>query len=140
MNFMTYGIGLFYTAASRSWDEGDSTGLVPVAAAEVNKILKAKGMRTVTVSQGIFQNEYPDIQEQEIRNALSAAEDANRIFNGTVTGIIFTSDYVSNEDTGNLVCRIIDEHKIKTEAMGLKIGVRLRSCTDIIPIKLPEAE
>ncbi len=72
----------------------------------------------------MYQNEDPKIMQAEIKNAFLAAEDANRIKAGTVWGLVFTNEYVVNQQTGQKVLDMIRINKDRAHSMGLRVGTR----------------
>lgn len=102
--------------------------MVARAAAQINRDYNSV---VLSVSQGIFQNENQRIQQREIDNAFSAAEDANRIRAGTVWGLVFTNEYVVNADRGNKVLQMIRNNKDRARQRGLRVGTRVHICGEI---------
>lgn len=68
---------------------------------------------------------------REISNAFSAAQDANRIWKGTVWGLTFTNEYVTNSQNGPRVLKMIRDNKARAKGMGLKVGTRVHTCGEI---------
>jgi hypothetical protein len=104
---------------------GDANCVVARAAAEINR---EANRSLISVAQGIYQSDDEWIQETEIGDAFRAAEDANKIYPGTVWGLIFFNLHVENEDNGEVTLAKIKQYKAKATASGLKIGTRIRTC------------
>ncbi|XP_054163255.1 uncharacterized protein LOC128961070 [Oppia nitens] len=121
----TYGMGVAPYNVNNRWDQTDSNCLVARAAASINSDKKQNALR---VAQGINQNEDQNIQNKEIDNAFSAAQDANGIYGNTVWGLIFTNEYFTNELTGNRILNLIKSHKNRAKQMNLKVGTRIHVC------------
>lgn len=68
---------------------------------------------------------------REINNAFSAAQDANSIFPGTVWGLVFTNEYVTDGNNGPRVLQMIRDNKNRAHQMGLRVGTRVHTCGEI---------
>ncbi|CAG2118071.1 unnamed protein product [Medioppia subpectinata] len=121
----TYGMGVAAYNANNKWDETDSNCLVSRAAAQINR---DKNQNALIVAQGINQIEDNSLQQKEINNAFSAAQDANGIHGKTVWGLTFTNEYFTNEATGNRILNMITSNKKRAHDMGLKVGTRIHVC------------
>ena len=124
-NIATYSMGVASYNQNNRWDQSDSNCLVSRAAAQLNR---EKNKNAIRVAQGIFQLDDPNLQQKEINNAFSAAQDANGIHANTVWGLTFTNEYFTNEGTGNKILQMIRTHKTKAHQMGLKVGTRIHVC------------
>lgn len=111
------------------WDQADSNCLVARAASQLNR---ARNRLDLKVNIGAFQNSNERIMQKEITAAFDAAADANSNFRGTVWGITFTNEYISNESEGNRVLRMISQNKNKAKSQGLKLGTRTQICQVIL--------
>src|SRR5690242_532340 len=63
----------------------------------------------------------------EITDAFAEVSNANGIFPGTVTRLIFTNEYVTNASTTAAVDGLIIASKANAHAMGLQVGVRAQT-------------
>ena len=121
----TYGMGVAAYNKDNRWDQSDSNCLVARAAAQINR---QKNQNALRVSQGVNQIEDQSLQQKEINNAFSAAQDANGIHGSTVWGLVFTNEYFTNEGTGNRILGMIKNNKNRAHQMGLKVGTRIHVC------------
>ena len=64
------------------------------------------------------------LQAAEIDGAFEIAAHANADYAGTVTRLIFTNEYVTDETTTNEVLAMIQANKTRAGAAGLDVGVR----------------
>jgi exo-beta-1,3-glucanase (GH17 family) len=124
----TYSMGVSQWNNGKPWDQADSNCLVARAAAQINK---ERNSVVLSVSQGIFQNDDAALQAREINNAFSAAADANTIFRGTVWGLVFTNEFVTDGSNGPRVLKMIQDNKARANGMGLKVGTRIHTCGEI---------
>jgi exo-beta-1,3-glucanase (GH17 family) len=76
------------------------------------------------VDQGVIQNWNAAQQNAEIQNAFASAQEANSIFPGTVTGITFTNEYLTDPNTGAQILAMIKDNK----GRGLRVGTRIHTC------------
>lgn len=118
----TYSMGVNQWNVNAPWDQADANCLVPRAAAQMNK---ASNSHVITVNQGVIQNGDAVQQKAEIENAFAAARDANSIFPGTVTGITFTNEYLTDPNTGAQILAMIKNNKGRD---GLRVGTRIHTC------------
>ena len=125
----TYSMGVASYNKDKPWDQADSSCLVPRAAAQINR---EKSQLALKVAQGVYQNEDQSLQQKEIDNAFSAAQDANGIFGNTVWGLVFTNEYFTNEGTGNRILSMIRDNKQRARQLGLKVGTRIHVCGQIM--------
>ena len=79
------------------------------------------------MAQGIYRTENETVPDAEIRNAFHAAQDANKIYPGTVWGLIFFNQF-KNEKTGEVTMNNIKKWKAKAVEHNLKIGARVSYC------------
>ncbi|CAG2163011.1 unnamed protein product [Oppiella nova] len=121
----TYGMGVAGYNVHNKWDQTDSNCLVSRAAATINH---NKNQMALQVWQGINQNEDQTLQQTEINNAFSAAQDANGIYGNTVKGLIFTNEYFTSEATGNRILNMITSNKNRAHQMNVKVGTRIHVC------------
>lgn len=118
----TYGMGYAgYYPPTTPWDQVDSNCHIAGAAAQVNQ---QQGKVAIAVSQGIYQQPTPDLQQAEIAAAFTAAEAANSVFANTITTIVFTNKYVTDSTTTNAVTAMLTANKSKARGLNLKVGVR----------------
>ncbi len=118
----TYGMGYAgYYPPGTPWNQVDSNCRVAGAAALLNQ---RRGQRVIEVSQGIYQQSTPELQQAEIGAACTAAQDANAVFPHTVTSLVFTNEYVTDTATTNAVLAMLTANKPAAKALGLKVGVR----------------
>jgi exo-beta-1,3-glucanase (GH17 family) len=94
------------------------------AAAQLNR---ESNRIAVSVNQGIHQIGDGNQQNKEIANAFAAAADANSIYGGTVTGITFTNEYVTDPGKGATVLNMIRNNKNR----GFRVGTRIHTCGEI---------
>lgn len=124
----TYGMGVAGYNNGKPWDRCDSNALIARAAAQINRDSRSV---VLSVSQGIFQHDDSNLQQREINNAFSAAQDANSIWGGTVWGLTFTNEWVTDSNNGPKVLDMIRKNKAKARGMGLKVGTRVHTCGEI---------
>lgn len=110
------------------WDKVDSNCLIARAAAQINQ---ERNSVVLSISQGIYQQPDDATQKREIDNAFAAAEDANRIFGGTVYNMIFTNEYVTDNSNGPKVLKMIQDNKGRARSMSLRVGTRIHTCGEI---------
>lgn len=113
---------------NKRWDRTDSNCLVARAAAIINEEVNHLKL---SITQGIAQHDNQLLQETEIENAFTAAKDANRIFRGTVRGLIFTNDFVKDPISGQKVYDMLRENRERAHSLSLKIGTRISNCHEI---------
>ena len=106
------------------WDQADSNCLIARAAAKINQENKRI---VISVNQGIHQIDDGNQQNKEIQNAFAAAQEANSIYPGTVTGITFTNEYVTDPGRGSTVLSMIRNNKNR----GFRVGTRIHTCGEI---------
>lgn len=124
----TYSMGVSQWNNGQPWDKADSNCLVARASAQINK---ERNSVVLSVSQGIFQQDDPSLQQREIDNAFSAAADANAIFPGTVQNMVFTNEFVTDNSNGPRVLQMIRDNKQKAHSRGLRVGTRIHTCGEI---------
>jgi len=113
----------------KPWDQCDSNALIARAAAQINSQYNSV---VLSVSQGIYQHPGdPDSMSREIDNAFSAAADANSIFQGTVWGLTFTNEWVTDSNNGPQVLQMIQNNADRAHGMGLMVGTRVNTCDQI---------
>jgi len=118
----TYGMGYAgYYPPGTPWNQVDSNCHVAGAAAQVNQ---QQGKVAIAVSQGIYQQPAPDLQQAEIAAAFAAAQAANSVFANTVTTLVFTNEYVTDAATTGAVTAMLTANKSKANGLNLKVGVR----------------
>ncbi len=118
----TYGMGhAGYYQTATPWNQVDSNCHVAEAAAQLNRRL---GKRAIEVSQGIYQQPTPELQQAEIAAAMTATREANAVFPNTVTSLVFTNEYVTDATTTGAVTAMLISTKAAAKTLGLKIGVR----------------
>jgi exo-beta-1,3-glucanase (GH17 family) len=85
----------------------------------------------LSISQGIYQQDDTALQNREIANAFSAAIDANNLQPGTVWGLTFTNEFVTDGNNGPKVLQMIRDNKARAHELGLKVGPRVHTCGEI---------
>ena len=121
----TYGMGSAgYYPPGTPWNQVDSNCHVAGAAAQVNQ---QQGKVAIEVSQGIYQQSTPALQQAEIAAAFAAAEAANAVFPNTVTTLVFTNEYVTDATTTAAVTAMLTGNKPKAKTLNLKVGVRAQT-------------
>lgn len=94
------------------------------------------------MSVGIFRKDDVNVEwkNKELYNAITASKLSNAIFNGTVWGIIVTSDYATDATKANDTIAMINRVKDinKRESLHLQVGIRLKSCFEFTASKRPE--
>jgi exo-beta-1,3-glucanase (GH17 family) len=110
-----------YYQPTTPWNQVDSNCHVAVAAAQVNQ---QQSKVAIEVSQGIYQQPTPDLQQAEIAAAFAAAQAANAVFAKTVTTLVFTNEYVTDATTTSAVTAMLIDNKQKAKNLSLKVGVR----------------
>jgi hypothetical protein len=110
---------------NNAWDQTDSNCLVARAAALINQ---EQNQIALSVSQGISQQQDDNLMNIEIDNAFSAANDANSIYPNTVSRLIFTNEYFTDEASGHRILDMIRSHKNRAHQMNLKVGTRIHVC------------
>ncbi|KAJ6644297.1 hypothetical protein Bhyg_09264 [Pseudolycoriella hygida] len=123
----TYSMGVDGWTLSKPWDQANSNCIIARAASQINKERQSV---VLSVAQGIFQSDNPAIQAAEINNAFLAAQEANQIWRGTVWGLVFTNEYV-NQQNGQKVLDMIRSNKNRANSMGLRVGTRIQICGEI---------
>jgi len=121
----TYGMGVADYNKNNAWDHADSNCLVARAAALNNK---EQNQIALSVSQGISQQQDNNLMNKEIDNAFSAANDANTIYPNTVSNLIFTNEYFTDEASGHRILNMIKSQKNRAHQMNLKVGTRIHVC------------
>lgn len=129
LHIATYGMGVANYNVDKPWDQADSSALVARAASNLNK---EKGSTVVDVAIGIFQNENQKIQDTEVNHAFDAADDANGRYKGTVWGVVFTNEYITDDRTGQKVLGMIRNDKNRAHGKGLTVGTRVNVCDQIL--------
>ncbi len=118
----TYGMGYAgYYPPGTPWNQVDSNCHVAGAAAQVNQ---QQGKVAIEVSQGIYQQPTPELQQAEIAAAFAAAQAANAVFPNTVTSLVFTNEYVTDGTTTAGVTAMLAANQANAKGLGLKVGVR----------------
>ncbi|XP_035706164.1 glucan 1,3-beta-glucosidase isoform X2 [Folsomia candida] len=112
----------------KNWDQCDSNCLISRAAAHINRDHNSV---VLSVSQGIYQHDDGGLMSREINNAFSAAQDANTIFGGTVWGLVFTNEFVTDSSNGPRVLQMIRDNKARAHGMNLRVGTRVHTCGEI---------
>lgn len=102
--------------------------MIARGAAQINRDY---GHVVLSISQGIYQHTDGNLQNREIDNAFSAAADANNIKSGTVWGLVFTNEWVTDGSNGPKVLDMIRRNKDRAHRMGLKVGTRVHTCGEI---------
>lgn len=110
------------------WDQADSNCLIARAAAQINRDHNSV---VLSVSQGVYQHENGNLQQKEIDNAFLAAQDANGIRAGTVWGIVFTNEYVTDRNRGQKVLQMIQSNRDRASRQNLRVGTRIHICGEI---------
>ncbi len=98
------------------------------AAAQINR---ESNSVVISVSIGIYQNDDAAVMTREIDNAFSAAIDANSIQGGTVWGLVFTNEFVTDGSNGPRVLAWIRANKARAQQNNLKVGARVHTCGEI---------
>jgi len=124
----SYSMGVNQWNVNGPWDKADSNCLIARAAAQINR---ERNSVVLSVSQGVFQNEDSNMQQKEIDNAFLAAQDANGIRGGTVWGLVFTNEYVTDWNRGQKVLNMIRNNKARAQRMNLRVGTRIHICGEI---------
>lgn len=137
----TYSAGYAsYYPVNQPYNKLDSTWEVASAAADLNKAQKKLVM---TVSQGIYQQTNndgtinPTAMNAEINDAFQIVTNANKIYPGTVTRLIFTNEYVKNAAKTSAVDAMVLANKAKANAMGIQVGVRAETFGVLTDSKSP---
>lgn len=117
----TYSMGINQWNVNSPWDQADANCLVARAAAQLNQ---GHASPLITVNLGVIQNSDPAQQAAEIKNVYSAANEANALYPGTVTGVTFTNEYFVNTAQGEQILAMINEGKKN----GLRVGTRIHTC------------
>lgn len=124
----TYSAGYApYYPVDQPFNKLDSTWQVASASAQLNKSRNALAM---TVSQGVFQKTNddgtlnPTWMNAEITDAFAIVANANGIYPGTVTRMIFTNEYLTSAANTTAVDQMVNANKDKAHGMGIKVGVR----------------
>lgn len=112
----------------KRWDRTDSNCLVARAAAQINE---ESNHPMLSISQGIAYHDNFLLQEKEIENAFLSSKDANKMFPGTVWGLIFTSNQVNDIASGQKVLDMLRENRVRAHLQNLKIGTRISNCHEI---------
>lgn len=124
----SYSMGVSEWNYNGPWDQADANCLIARASAQINRDHNAV---VLSLSQGIYQNDNPTIQQVEINNAFLAAQEANSIRPGTVWGLTFTNEYIVNWSTGQRVLDMIRNNRDRARSMGLRVGTRIHICGEI---------
>jgi len=106
--------------------------LIAQAAAEINR---ESGRLVLSMSQGIYQNDNPQVLNREIENAFDSSEHANNIFQGTVWGISYTNQAFTEANAAMELIHKIREKMERARKLGIKIGARVHNCDDLISAK-----
>lgn len=129
LHVTTYGMGVGSYNVYKPWDQADSSALIARASANLNK---ERSNKVIDVAVGIYQSEDQNIQNAEVNNAFSASDDANGRYGGTVWGLIFTNEYITDDRTGQKVLGMMKYDKDRARQKGLKIGTRINICGEIL--------
>lgn len=130
----TYSMGVSSWNVNGPWDQGDANCLIARAAGLLNR---ERSRLDVKVNIGTYQNDNTKIMQKEISAAFDAAADANARYNGTVWGITFTNEYITNESQGYKVLTMITKNKNKAQSQGLQLGTRTQLCGVILSTSNP---
>lgn len=71
------------------------------------------------------------MQDREVNTAFAIAENVNRIYSGTITGITFTNEYFTDVGKGEKMLGMLRWDKQRAHNLGLKVGVRIHTCGEI---------
>lgn len=114
---------------NKKWDLADPSALVPRAAAFLNK---DRHQLAIDVAIGVDQSKIPIIQNAEVNNAFSAAAEANQLYPKTVWGLVFTNEYITNDNEGigkgEKVLGMMRYEKKRAMTANLRIGTRINIC------------
>jgi exo-beta-1,3-glucanase (GH17 family) len=96
----------------------------------LNQELLRNNSSTITVAQGINFTRSKAVQDKEIENAFVAVENANSLFPGTVSTLVFPYDYfVTYFELADLE---LDLKTLKARADGfsVQLGIKFRNCIE----------
>ncbi|CAL8121490.1 unnamed protein product [Orchesella dallaii] len=115
-----------------TWKRCTSNVHSAIAAAEINS--ESRGHKSLSIFQGLQTNSASEQRlNSEIEVGFEVASTANRIYNGTVSALIFPS--LEGFDDLFQIVNKIKNVSIRARTDGLKFGVRLWDCIEKIPTR-----
>ena len=125
-----------YYLPTHPYDKVDSNWRVAGVMADLNVAIAAAGEHAMVLAQGISQQVDSGsilnaggtaanaLMAAEIEGARMVADDANAVFPGTVTRLVFTNEYVTDAITTSAVDLLISNFRTAHPSSTLSLGVR----------------